>query len=66
MQGRRDEARVLLERVLSVANELGLLAEEYDTRNRRLNGNFPQALTHLAVLNTALGLGGTVVKRTGA
>ena len=65
MQGRRDEARVLLERVIGVANDLGLLAEEYDIGHRRLNGNFPQALSHLAVVNTALGLSGSALRRAG-
>jgi GH15 family glucan-1,4-alpha-glucosidase len=65
MQGRDDEARALLARVLSVRNDLGLLSEEYDTRRRRLCGNFPQALTHLGVLNTTLGLSGPVLQRAG-
>ncbi len=65
MQGRRDEAREALERVLSVCNDVGLLSEEYDTRRRRLTGNFPQALTHLAVVNTTLGLSGPVLQRGG-
>ncbi len=65
MQGRNAEARALLERVLSVGNDLGLLSEEYDTSRRRLCGNFPQALTHLGVLNTMLGLSGPVLQRAG-
>ena len=40
-------------RVVAVANDLGLLAEEYDTMARRQTGNFPQALTHIALINTA-------------
>ena len=44
------------ERVLAVANDLGLLSEEYNVPASQLAGNFPQALTHLAVVNTALGL----------
>ncbi len=65
MQGRRDEACAALERVLSVANDVGLLSEEYDASRRRLMGNFPQALTHLAVVNTTLGLSGPVLQRGG-
>ena len=53
MLGRRDEARALFERHLSLRNDLGLLSEEYDLDHRRLIGNFPQALTHIALINTA-------------
>jgi GH15 family glucan-1,4-alpha-glucosidase len=65
MQGRPAEARAALERVLALSNDLGLLSEEYDPRHKRLAGNFPQALTHLAVINTALGLCGPVLQRAG-
>ena len=65
LQGRRDEAVAYLERVLGVANDVGLLSEEYDVPGRCLAGNFPQALTHLAVVNTALGLSGPVLDRGG-
>jgi GH15 family glucan-1,4-alpha-glucosidase len=51
--GRRDEARDLFERLLALRNDLGLLSEEYDTDHKRLIGNFPQALTHIALINTA-------------
>ena len=51
--GRVDEARQLFERLLAIRNDLGLLAEEYDTRARRLVGNFPQAFSHIALVNTA-------------
>ncbi|UYN95533.1 MAG: glycoside hydrolase family 15 protein [Enhydrobacter sp.] len=54
--GRRDEALALFDRVLATRNDLGLLAEEYDTENRRLLGNFPQALSHISVINTAFNL----------
>jgi GH15 family glucan-1,4-alpha-glucosidase len=56
LQGRRDEAQELFERLLAVRNDVGLLAEEYDPRARRLLGNFPQALSHMALINTAANL----------
>jgi GH15 family glucan-1,4-alpha-glucosidase len=51
--GRVDEARALLQRVASVANDVGLFSEEYDTTRQRLVGNFPQAFTHVAFINAA-------------
>jgi GH15 family glucan-1,4-alpha-glucosidase len=54
--GRHDEALALFERLLGLANDLGLLAEEYDPQAGRLLGNFPQAFTHLALVNTAFNL----------
>jgi GH15 family glucan-1,4-alpha-glucosidase len=65
MQGRTEDAHAQFERVLAVANDLGLLAEEYNAPARHLAGNFPQALTHLAVINTALGLCGPTLQRGG-
>ena len=65
MQGRHDEARALFERVLGVSNDVGLLSEEYHVPSSRLLGNFPQALTHIAVVNTGLGLCGKVMQRGG-
>ncbi|WP_428374226.1 glycoside hydrolase family 15 protein [Lichenicoccus sp.] len=65
MQGRAEEARAQFERVLTVCNDVELLAEEYNVPARHLAGNFPQALTHLAVVNTALGLCGPVLHRGG-
>jgi GH15 family glucan-1,4-alpha-glucosidase len=56
LQGRIDEARALFERLLSLRNDLGLLAEEYDPELRRQLGNFPQAFTHVALVNTAFNL----------
>ena len=47
------KAQALFDRVVAVANDLGLLAEEFDTAVRRQTGNFPQALTHIALVNTA-------------
>ena len=54
--GRTDEAVALFERLAGLANDLGLISEEYDMRERRLVGNFPQAFSHVALLNTALDL----------
>ena len=54
--GRRREAEELFERLLALRNDVGLLSEEYDTRALRLVGNFPQAFTHLALVNCALRL----------
>ena len=51
--GRVGDARRLFERLLSLRNDVGLLAEEYDTHARRLVGNFPQAFSHIALINTA-------------
>lgn len=53
LAGHLDKAEALFERVLGVANDLGLLAEEYDPIAGRQTGNFPQALTHIALINTA-------------
>lgn len=61
----RSWIRRQFERVLAVRNDVGLLAEEYDVASRRLSGNFPQALTHLAVVNTALVLSGPTLSRGG-
>jgi GH15 family glucan-1,4-alpha-glucosidase len=54
--GRKDDARRLFERLLNLCNDVGLLSEGYDPGNRRLLGNFPQALSHLALVNTACNL----------
>ncbi|HSU18231.1 MAG TPA: glycoside hydrolase family 15 protein [Acidobacteriaceae bacterium] len=56
--GRRDEARQLFERLLLLRNDLGLLSEEYDPRNRRMLGNFPQALSHIALVHAAFTISG--------
>jgi GH15 family glucan-1,4-alpha-glucosidase len=56
LQGRLDEARAIFERLLGLRNELGLLAEEYDPVARRQLGNYPQAFTHVALVNTAFNL----------
>ncbi|HSN28560.1 MAG TPA: glycoside hydrolase family 15 protein [Kofleriaceae bacterium] len=54
--GRRDDAVALFERTLALRNDLGLLSEEYDTRRMRLCGNFPQAFSHVALVNSARNL----------
>jgi GH15 family glucan-1,4-alpha-glucosidase len=51
--GRRDDARKLFERLVTLCNDLGLLSEEYDPAGKRLLGNFPQAFSHIALVNTA-------------
>ena len=56
MLGRTAEAQRLFERLLSLRNELGLLSEQYEPRSGRLVGNFPQAFSHLALVNTASNL----------
>ena len=50
---RHDDAHELFERLVALGNDVGLLAEEYDPAAKRLLGNFPQAFTHLALVNTA-------------
>jgi GH15 family glucan-1,4-alpha-glucosidase len=60
LMGRVDEARDLFEQLLDRANDLGLLAEEHDPAAGRLTGNFPQALSHIALVNSA-----TLLARTG-
>jgi GH15 family glucan-1,4-alpha-glucosidase len=56
MLERDAEARELFERLVGVSNDLGLLAEEYDPAERRLLGNFPQAFTHVGLVNSAYNL----------
>jgi GH15 family glucan-1,4-alpha-glucosidase len=54
--GRRDDAERLFRRLVSLCNDVGLLSEEYDPRGRRQLGNFPQAFSHVALINTAFNL----------
>ena len=54
--GRQEEANELFSRLVELGNDVGLLAEEYDPRDGRMLGNFPQAFTHLALVNTAFNL----------
>jgi GH15 family glucan-1,4-alpha-glucosidase len=53
---RRDDARATFERLLGLCNDVGLLAEEFDPRAGRLVGNFPQAFSHVGLVNTAMNL----------
>lgn len=56
LSGRLGDARRLLERLLGLRNDLGLLSEQYDVANRRMLGNFPQAFSHVGLIHTALAL----------
>jgi len=55
-QGRRDEAVALYDRLLALRNDVGLISEEYDPERGRLVGNFPQAFTHIGIVETAFTL----------
>jgi GH15 family glucan-1,4-alpha-glucosidase len=54
--GRHDDARVLYDRLTGLCNDVGLLSEQYDPLARRMLGNFPQAFSHIGIINTALNL----------
>ena len=56
LQKRWQDARALFDRLLALRNDVGLLSEEYDPRSGRLVGNFPQAFTHVALINSAFNL----------
>ena len=56
LQGRHAQARLLFERLRGLCNDVGLLSEEYDPAARRMLGNFPQAFSHIGLINTALNL----------
>ncbi len=56
LQGRHAEARKLFDRLLARCNDVGLLAEEFDPRTGRMLGNFPQAYSHVGLINCALNL----------
>lgn len=56
LTGRHEEATQLFERLLSIRNDVGLLAEEYDPEAERFTGNFPQAFSHVGLVNSALNL----------
>jgi GH15 family glucan-1,4-alpha-glucosidase len=51
--GRHADAKKIYERLLALRNDVGLLSEEYDPKSKRLVGNFPQAFSHIAIINTA-------------
>jgi GH15 family glucan-1,4-alpha-glucosidase len=57
MNGRAGDARRLFERLLSLSNDVWLFSEEYDVEHERLIGNFPQAFTHLTLVQAAKTLG---------
>jgi len=54
--GRKRDARKMFERLLELCNDVGLLSEEYDVDHRRMVGNFPQAFSHIALVNAAFDL----------
>ncbi|MBF8740829.1 glycoside hydrolase family 15 protein [Pseudomonas guariconensis] len=54
--GRQEQARALYERLAGLCNDVGLLAEQYDPVGKRMLGNFPQAFSHIGIINTALNL----------
>jgi GH15 family glucan-1,4-alpha-glucosidase len=56
LQGKQDEAMQVFERLLALRNDVGLLSEQYDPRSARLLGNFPQAFSHVGLINTARNL----------
>ena len=61
LMGRHDDACALFEHLLGLRNDVGLLSEEYDTRAGRLVGNFPQAFSHVALVDTAMNLDKSLV-----
>lgn len=66
LQGKSEEAKAIFERLLGLCNDVGLLSEEYDPHSKRFLGNFPQAFSHLGLINTARNLyrrGGPAEKR---
>ncbi|HUW98249.1 MAG TPA: glycoside hydrolase family 15 protein [Acidiferrobacter sp.] len=64
LQGRHDEAERLFARLVGMCNDVGLLSEEYDLDSKRLVGNFPQAFTHVALVNSARNLSATTPRPT--
>ncbi len=65
LAGRREEAERLFEQLLDLRNDVGLLSEEYDPSRRRLVGNFPQAFSHVGLVNSAFNLTRRVPVRAG-
>ena len=64
LQGRHPEAVRMFERLLEIRNDVGLLSEEYDAIEKRQLGNFPQAFSHVGLVNTAFNLTGTSRQKT--
>jgi GH15 family glucan-1,4-alpha-glucosidase len=58
LMGRKEEAREMFDRLLNLRNDVGLLSEEYDAKENRMLGNFPQALSHIALVHAAFTLSG--------
>ena len=56
LAGRRDDATELMNRLVGLTNDVGLLSEEYDVAGNRMVGNFPQAFSHLALVTAAMNL----------
>ncbi len=56
--GRKDDATAMFERLLALRNDVGLLSEEYDSAEKRMVGNFPQALSHIALIHSAFAMSG--------
>lgn len=65
LQGRKADAKRIFKHVLGIRNDVGLLSEEYDTRAKRMVGNFPQAFSHVGLVNTALRLSPRTAKKAG-
>ena len=64
LQGRHPEAVRMFERLLEIRNDVGLLSEEYDAKEKRQLGNFPQAFSHVGLVNTAFNLTGSSGQKT--
>ena len=56
--GRKEDAKAMFERLLALRNDVGLLSEEYDPIGKRMVGNFPQALSHIALIHSAFAMSG--------
>jgi len=56
--GREDDAKAMFERLSALCNDVGLLSEEYDPAEKRMVGNFPQALSHIALVHAAFAISG--------
>jgi GH15 family glucan-1,4-alpha-glucosidase len=58
LMGREAESRAMFDRLLALRNDVGLLSEEYDAKAKRMLGNFPQALSHIALVHAAFTISG--------